>query len=89
MISKDLLESLCCPETRQGVVVAEEALITKLNQAIASGTLKNRAGKVVTEKIEGGLIREDKSRVYPIRNNIPIMISEEAIPLETSFSVTG
>ena len=41
-IDKDLLAILCCPDTKQDVSLAEEALIAKLNGAVSHGQLKNR-----------------------------------------------
>ena len=81
MIDPDLLKIMCCPETRQPIAVAEPALIEKLNQLIAAGQLKNRAGQPIKEKVEGLLVREDRKFAYPIRENIPIMLIDEAIPL--------
>jgi len=81
MINPELLKIMCCPETHQPIAVADPALIEKLNQLIAAGQLKNRAGQPIKEKIDGGLVREDKKFAYPIRENIPIMLIDEAIPL--------
>jgi len=81
MIDSELLKILCCPETHQDLRPAEAALIDGLNRQISSGTLKNRAGQAVTEKINGGLIRADGKFLYPIRQNIPVMLIDEAIPL--------
>ena len=77
----DLLNLICCPETHQELTFADEATIARLNDSIAAGIVKNRAGSPVTEKIEGGLIREDRQFLYPIRHDIPVMLVEEAIPL--------
>jgi uncharacterized protein len=81
MIDPDLLKILCCPETHQELRLAEPAVIEKLNGQIAAGTLTNRGGKLVTEKMEGGLIRADSKLLYPIRRNLPIMLVDEGIPL--------
>lgn len=81
MISRELVELLCCPETHQPVREAEPALIARLNAQIAAGTLKNRAGQPVTERLEGGLVRADGKALYPIRDGIPVMLVEEGIPL--------
>lgn len=81
MISRELLELLCCPETHQPVREAEPALIARLNAQIAAGTLKNRAGQTVGERLEGGLVRADGKVLYPIRDGIPVMLVEEGIPL--------
>ena len=77
----ELLKILCCPETHQGLRPAAPGLLEKLNAQIASGHLKNRAGKPVQEKIDGGLMREDGRFIYPIRENLPTMLVDEAIPL--------
>ena len=79
MIDQELLKILVCPETKQDVVIASYDLIALLNQAIASGSLMNRAGKKVSEAMDGGLIRKDGQYLYPIRDDIPIMLIDEAI----------
>lgn len=81
-IDQQLLDILACPETKESISLADEELIAKLNAAIESGTLLNRAGEKIVGKIDGGLIREDKKYVYPIRDDIPIMLIDEGIPLE-------
>ena len=81
MVDAELLSILVCPENKTPVTLADDALIAKANAAIEAGTLKNRAGEKVAEKIDGGLVREDKAYVYPIREDIPIMLIDEAIPM--------
>jgi uncharacterized protein YbaR (Trm112 family) len=81
-IDKDLLAILCCPDTKQDVSLADEALVAKLNEAVSRGQLKNKASKPVTEPLDGGLIRNDRKMLYPIRDDIPVMLIEEGIPLE-------
>jgi len=81
MIDPKLLEILCCPETKEDVSLADAALIERINKAIAQGAVKNRRGLAVTELIEGGLVRKDGKYLYPIREDIPIMLIDEALPL--------
>jgi uncharacterized protein YbaR (Trm112 family) len=81
-VDKDLLTILCCPDTKQDVSLADEALIAKLNDAVSRGQLKNRANKPITEPLDGGLIRADRKILYPIREDIPVMLIEEGLPLE-------
>ena len=81
-IDKDLLAILCCPETKLDVILADEALINKLNDAVSRGLLKNKAQKPVAELLDGGLIRSDRKILYPIREDIPVMLIEEGIPLD-------
>jgi uncharacterized protein YbaR (Trm112 family) len=81
-ISQELLEILVCPETKQPLTVAAEALVAQLNARMAQGALKNRAGATVTEAIDSGLVREDGRYLYPVRDDIPIMLIDEAIALD-------
>lgn len=81
-VDKDLLAILCCPETKLDVTLADDALITKLNDAIGRGQLKNKVQKPVTELLDGGLVRSDRKILYPIREDIPVMLIEEGIPLD-------
>lgn len=81
MVDAKLLEILCCPETKQDVALAPLDLIESLNARIAAGSLKNKAGEVVKEKMDGGLLRADGKVVYPIRDDIPIMLIDESIVL--------
>ena len=46
-----------------------------------AGTLTNRAGEPVRERLDGGLVRADGKVLYPIREDIPVMLVDEAIPL--------
>jgi uncharacterized protein len=81
MIDPELLGILRCPETHQGISVADASLVEKLNQQIAAGKLQNRGGQPLTEKIDGGLVRADGKFVYPIRQDIPVLLIDEAIPV--------
>jgi uncharacterized protein YbaR (Trm112 family) len=81
-VDKDLLAILCCPETKLDVALADDSLISKMNEAVNRGALKNKAQKPVTELLDGGLIRSDQKILYPIREDIPVMLIEEGIPVD-------
>jgi uncharacterized protein YbaR (Trm112 family) len=82
MIDQDLLDILACPETKEPVRLATPPEVEALNRAIAAGTLANRGGQKVVEKINGGLVRQDGKYCYPIREDIPIMLIDEALPMQ-------
>lgn len=81
MVDPKLLEILCCPDTKQDVSLAAPDMVAKLNGLIASGSLKNKGGEIVKEKMDGGLLRVDGKVLYPIREDIPIMLIDESIVL--------
>ena len=82
MIDQGLLEILVCPETKEPLQFADEKTIESFNQQIEEGVLKNRAGQKVESKIDSGLISKDNPRfLYLIRDDIPVMLMDESIPL--------
>ncbi len=82
MVDPELLQILVCPETRQPVRPAEADVLTRLNSAIEAGSVVNQGGQEVREPIEEGLVREDGKVLYPVREEIPIMLIDEAIALD-------
>lgn len=81
MIDEKLIEMLVCPIDRTPLGVADEGTVARLNRAIATGGVKDRAGRPVQHPIKGGLIRADKTLLYPIQDAIPVLLADEAIPL--------
>ena len=82
MIDKNFLDILVCPQDRTPLTLADHALLSKLNRAIAAGRVKNQAGRPVEDDVEGGLVRRDHALLYPIVDEIPLLLMEEAIPLD-------
>ena len=80
-IDPDLLSILICPESKQPLREADASLIEGLNGRIDAGSLRNRGGSPVTQRLQEGLVREDGKLLYPIQDGIPTMLIEEAIEL--------
>jgi len=81
MIDPELLEILACPDTHQPLAMADAELLASLNTAIEADGLKNVGGAAVEGPLDGGLVREDGSIVYPIRDRIPVLLVDEGIVL--------
>ena len=82
MISKELLDLLVCPADHTPLELADEDLVARLNQAVAAGGLVNKAGERVEQRLDGGLLRQDRALLYPIVDDIPVLLLDEAIPLD-------
>ena len=82
-VSDNLLARLICPETKQTVKLASQDFLRDINRKIEQGKLKNTGGEVVELPLQAALVREDIAVFYPVRDGIPVMLREEAIPLES------
>ena len=78
-LDDQLLAILCCPENKQAVSLIDQRKLEILNEKITMGKLQNKSGKVVKEKLEGALLRADQTVAYPIRDGIPIMLTDEGL----------
>ena len=81
LIDPELLEILACPETHQPLALADAKLLETVNARIAAGECENVGGTKVESALEGGLVREDATIVYPIRDEIPVLLVDEGIPI--------
>jgi uncharacterized protein YbaR (Trm112 family) len=73
---------LVCPEDQSALSPAGSDLIARLNRAVELGQLKNRAGQQIEKRLSGGLLRADETVLYPIVDDIPMMLVDEAIPMD-------
>lgn len=81
MLDPELLDILVCPETRAPLRMADDDLLRALNRAVTAGSVRNRCGELLTDPVTAGLVREDGAVLYPIRDGIPIMLIDEAVPV--------
>ena len=81
LVDQSLLDILVCPETKQVLHPADAQLLERLNASIKEGSVTNRGGEVVSAPLQEALVREDGKFLYPVRDDIPIMLIDESIPL--------
>lgn len=78
-IDGKLLEILCCPVSKTPLTRLSAGRLKKLNQAISAGEVQYVNGDVVQEALREALITEDARVVYPVSDNIPILLEEKGI----------
>lgn len=78
----ELLGILRCPEDGSVLSPADPALVARLNSAIRAGRLRNRRGQQIERPIDAGLVRAAGDLLYPVIDEIPILLQDEAIPLD-------
>jgi uncharacterized protein YbaR (Trm112 family) len=79
VIADSLLEILRCPQSRTRLRRADAELVAKVNRAIAAGTLVNVTGERLERPLDGALVREAGDLAYPIIDEIPVLLPDEAI----------
>jgi uncharacterized protein YbaR (Trm112 family) len=78
-VNGKLLEILCCPVSKTPLTVLGRQKLEKLNKAIENGEALYVGGEKVTEPLQEGLITEDGKVIYPVQDDIPILLEEKAI----------
>ncbi|MCG8449962.1 MAG: hypothetical protein MI725_10340 [Pirellulales bacterium] len=81
MIDAELLEVLRCPVDHSPLIQADEGLLEQINRGIAAGKVTNVGGQLLKKLLDGGLIRQVGDLLYPIVDNIPVMLPDEAVRL--------
>ena len=79
MIDQRFLTMLRCPIDGTQLANADAQQVSKLNALIAAGNLRDRGDQKIQTPIDGALMTVDEKHIYPIRNEIPTLIADEAI----------
>lgn len=80
-LDPEFVSSLLCPESREPLALADDGLVAKVNGRVKDG-LKNRGGEAVERPLDAGLLRADGKVLYPIWDDIPTLLVDEAIEVE-------
>jgi len=78
-IDGKLLEILCCPVSKTPLVRMPTDKLKKLNAAISAGEVQYVHGEPVKEVLREGLMTEDGRVIYPVVEEIPMLLEEKGI----------
>ncbi len=78
-VNGKLLEILCCPVSKTPLTVLGQQKLDHLNDAIKSGDALYVDGEKITDPLQEGLITEDGKVIYPVQDDIPILLEEKGI----------
>ncbi len=78
-IDGKLLEILCCPVSKTPLTRLPASRLKKLNDAISAGAAQYVRGEAVEDPLREALITEDSKVIYPVIDEIPILLEERGI----------
>lgn len=78
-IDGKLLEILCCPVSKTPLERLTGSRLRKLNDAIRQGEVETVDGAAVATPLKEALITQDSKVIYPVVDNIPILLEEQGI----------
>lgn len=74
-----LLEILCCPVSKTPLTRLSASRLKKLNKAISDGGVQTVRGETVDQPLREALVTEDSKVIYPVIDDIPILLEERGI----------
>jgi len=81
-IDPELLEILCCPESKTDLQVMTAEQIQSINAQLEKKGATYKDGKPVDKPLQEALITVDKKTIYRVDDEIPIMLIEMGIPAD-------
>ncbi len=76
-----LLDLIRCPITMETLGVATEERTERLRAELRAGKLVNRIGASLTVDFQSGLVNESSTWYYPVIDDIPMLVPDEAIAI--------
>lgn len=78
-VDGNLLEILCCPVSKTPLRHLEKSRLEKLNRAIEAGEVQYVGGEQVASTLREALITEDCKVIYPVEDDIPVLLEHRGI----------
>ena len=78
----NLLNVICCPVTREKLSIVTSKQLELINSEITKSNLTKLDGSIAEKPQFKALINATKTLLYPIEEDIPILLESEAIEIK-------
>ena len=78
----NLLNIICCPVTREKLNIATSKQLEFINTEIVKNNLTKLDGSIAEKLQSKALINATKTLLYPIEEDIPLLLEGEAIEIK-------
>lgn len=78
-MDRKLLAMLVCPVTKQPLSPLSAARLARVNEWIARGEAHDLGGNKLRRPLQQALITENRTTIYPVEENIPILLEARGI----------
>jgi uncharacterized protein YbaR (Trm112 family) len=81
VLTPEFVKLTRCLHTGSQLHVIDAHLLEQINRAVSEGRLQNRLGNPVGRRLDTALVNETGSLAYPVFDDIPVLLRDEAIDL--------
>lgn len=78
-MDRKLLDILCCPITKRPVEPMAAKDLEVVNELVRAGRLRYMDDNPVDAELREALITDNRSRIYPVEDGIPVMLEERSL----------
>jgi uncharacterized protein YbaR (Trm112 family) len=82
LLDPDFVNILRCPASGAPLALLERHRLRQANRLVETGALRHTDGRIVATPMEQALVTRDGVSIYPVRDGIPILLLDEAIPAD-------
>jgi uncharacterized protein YbaR (Trm112 family) len=73
------LDMIVCPVTKGPLELLDGERLAQMNAAISGGVIRNHAERQIEEPLVEALVTHDGRVVYPIVDQLPLLLEDESI----------